>query len=113
MPEMMHAADVIVTKGGVSTIAEALASGRPVVVAKELPVQEAGNPRFVEAHGIGFDGRSPRGTLEALRRLAANPAERQAMAARARPLARPNAADAIARMILGLGASTAAGQTIR
>src|SRR5439155_25706309 len=54
MPELVHAADVVVTKGGPTTIAEALVAGRPVVVTSVLPGQEEGNDRFVERHGVGF-----------------------------------------------------------
>lgn len=109
MPELMHAADLIVTKGGPQTLAEALASGRPVVVTQTLPGQEEGNAEFIEARGAGFDGRRLPRALWAIRRLATDPGERQAMAARARALARPEAATEVARTILRLGVGSHTG----
>lgn len=107
MPELMHAADIVLTKGGPQTIAETLASGRPIVVFDSLPGQEEGNAEFVERHGAGVDGRSLSQALKAVRRLVARPEERAAMAARARALARPHAAQATAEAVLGIAAEAA------
>ncbi len=102
MPQLMHAADVVVTKGGPTSIAEALASGRPMVVFDALPGQEEGNPEFVERHGVGFDGRTVAGVRVAVRRLVSDEPLREAMAARAGAMARPDAAEDTARMVLRL-----------
>jgi UDP-N-acetylglucosamine:LPS N-acetylglucosamine transferase len=102
MPELMHAADIVFTKGGPQSIVEAMASGRPVVVTGRLPGQEEGNPEFVEAHGIGVDGRSVTKALTALRRLADDASERAEIGARARALAMPDAADGVAQAVLDL-----------
>jgi len=102
MPELMHAADIVLTKGGPQSIVEAMVSGRPIIVTDRLPGQEEGNPEFVEAHRIGVDGRSVPRALAALRQLADSPAERTAMAARSRALAAPDAADHVARTVLDL-----------
>jgi len=102
MPELMHAADVVLTKGGPQTIAECLASGRPIVVFESLPGQEEGNAEYVARHGAGVDGRSHAQALEAVRRLLGNPKEREAMAARARALARPDAAETTAGEVLAM-----------
>ncbi len=53
MPRWMHAADLVLTKAGPSTIAEALAVGLPMLLIGHLPGQEAHNPAFVEALGAG------------------------------------------------------------
>jgi 1,2-diacylglycerol 3-beta-galactosyltransferase len=103
MPELMHAADVILTKGGPQSIAEALASGRGVVVTSTVPGQEEGNAELVEALGCGVDGRSLPRAIEAVRRLAADAEHRRSMAARARNLARLEAAGAVARVVRELG----------
>lgn len=104
MPQLMHAADILLTKGGPQTIAEGLASGRPIVVFDSLPGQEEGNAEFVERHGVGIDGRSLGQALEAVRRLVRNPAQREAMAARAAAMARPDAAQTTAETILAVAA---------
>ena len=113
IPELMQAADVVVTKGGPQSIVEALASGRPIIVTRSLPGQEEGNAAFVEAHGVGFDGRHLPRALWAIQRLAADPVERQVLAARARSLARPEAAIDTARTVLALATRSPAYEAAR
>lgn len=53
MAEYMAAADVLVTKAGPGTIAEAAAVGLPVMLTSYLPGQEAGNVDYVLEKGFG------------------------------------------------------------
>ena len=53
MAEYMVAADVLVTKAGPGTIAEAAAIGLPIMVTSHLPGQEAGNVDIVLNGGFG------------------------------------------------------------
>jgi 1,2-diacylglycerol 3-beta-galactosyltransferase len=53
MAEWMVAADVLVTKAGPGSIAEAASVGLPVLMTSYLPGQEAGNVDFVEEKGFG------------------------------------------------------------
>ena len=53
MPELMHAADLLVTKAGPGTISEALIAGLPMILADFIPGQETGNVQFVEENGVG------------------------------------------------------------
>lgn len=53
MPELMAAADILVTKAGPATICEAVATGLPLVLSGAVPGQEDGNVRFVVQHGLG------------------------------------------------------------
>lgn len=53
MSDFMAAADVLVTKAGPGTIAEASARGLPLVLSSFLPGQEAGNVQFVTRGGFG------------------------------------------------------------
>lgn len=53
MAEYMVAADVLVSKAGPGTIAEAAAMGLPVMVTSHLPGQEAGNVDIVLNGGFG------------------------------------------------------------
>ncbi|MGQ9715978.1 MAG: glycosyltransferase, partial [Anaerolineae bacterium] len=53
MHRWMAAADVVVTKAGPSTVAEALALGKPVLLYGAVPGQEEGNITYVVASGAG------------------------------------------------------------
>jgi 1,2-diacylglycerol 3-beta-galactosyltransferase len=67
MPELMRAADAMVTKAGPGTITEALVSGLPIFLTGYVPGQEEGNVRYVEEQGVGFYTPSPRKLLKAVR----------------------------------------------
>ncbi|MEA2682028.1 MAG: hypothetical protein QOK05_356 [Chloroflexota bacterium] len=67
MPELMRAADAIVTKAGPGTITEALVSGLPIFLTGFVPGQEEGNVRFVEDEGVGFYTPSPRKLVRAVK----------------------------------------------
>ena len=54
MDEWMAASDVLVTKAGPGTIAEAAAVGLPVMLTSYLPGQEAGNVDVVLKNGFGM-----------------------------------------------------------
>ena len=53
IPLLMRASDVVVTKAGPSTIAEALAMGLPILLSGYIRGQEDGNRTFVEECGAG------------------------------------------------------------
>jgi 1,2-diacylglycerol 3-beta-galactosyltransferase len=53
VPELMRAADLLVTKAGPGTIAEASVAEVPVVVYDYVPGQERGNLDYVRSNGIG------------------------------------------------------------
>ncbi|HEY8312947.1 MAG TPA: glycosyltransferase [Candidatus Baltobacteraceae bacterium] len=53
IPELMRASDLLVTKAGPGTLAEANAAQLPVVVYDYVPGQERGNVDFVRNNGIG------------------------------------------------------------
>ncbi len=53
IPELFHAADLLVTKAGPGSLAEANAAGLPVVVYDYVPGQERGNVEFVRRNGLG------------------------------------------------------------
>jgi UDP-N-acetylglucosamine:LPS N-acetylglucosamine transferase len=50
---LMRACDVVVTKGGSATLAEAFSQARPVVTYQALPGQEEGNVALLEQEGLG------------------------------------------------------------
>jgi len=67
MPDLMRAADAIVTKAGPGTITEALVSGLPIFLTGFVPGQEEGNVRFVEEERVGYFTPSPRKLVKAVR----------------------------------------------
>jgi processive 1,2-diacylglycerol beta-glucosyltransferase len=54
----LGASDVVVCKGGPSSIMEAAAVGRPVVVLAEVGLQEKGNGKFAQDIGVGYEAKS-------------------------------------------------------
>jgi 1,2-diacylglycerol 3-beta-galactosyltransferase len=103
MPELMRAADVVVGKAGPGAIAEALATGIPIVLTSYLPGQEKENVAFVTELGIGRYAPQPERLLEALDALTTDSSRAwKEMSGRAAQLSRPYAALDIARESLRL-----------
>jgi 1,2-diacylglycerol 3-beta-galactosyltransferase len=102
MPELMHAADVIVTKAGPGTICEALACNLPIILSGYVPGQEEGNVDFVVESGVGVLALTSGALVNELRRLIkpGSPELRQRLA-NARKLSKPRASFDIAKCILG------------
>ncbi|MBI4491395.1 MAG: glycosyltransferase [Chloroflexi bacterium] len=103
--ELMAACDVVLTKGGPQTIAEAFARGRPVLVTQTLPGQERGNEVLVQRANAGFYVPTPARVVAATARLALDEPLRATMSAAARQLARPAAAASVAQWALALAES--------
>jgi processive 1,2-diacylglycerol beta-glucosyltransferase len=102
MHRVMGAADLIVTKAGAVTCAEALALERPLVFHGSLPGQERWNEAYLEEAGAGL--RAPdRAALDShLSRLLTEPARRAALVAGTRRLRRPDAARTVVKEMLAL-----------
>jgi UDP-N-acetylglucosamine:LPS N-acetylglucosamine transferase len=98
---LMRASDVLVTKAGGLTLAEAFCCGIPVVIQDVLPGQEAGNLKYVLQHGAAAYAPTPVALVETVAGLAAHPERRQQLAECGSRLARPQAARDIAASILG------------
>ena len=105
METWMRAADILVTKAGPNTLAEAFVAGLPLVLFAALPGQEEGNIDHVVLNGAGLWAPFPRQAARAVVRLVEHPEERHAMASRSRALARPLATEQIARGVWALAAS--------
>ena len=63
MPEMMHAADFVICKGGGLIVSESLACGQPLVLYEALPGQEVGNVKYIVENGAGAWSPGPIGVL--------------------------------------------------
>jgi 1,2-diacylglycerol 3-beta-galactosyltransferase len=105
VPELalwMRAADVLVTKAGPNTLAEAFITGCPIVLYHAIPGQENGNVRYVVDHDAGFWRPHPTRAAESTQILLADPARREVMSSHAQALARPRATEQIARLVKAL-----------
>lgn len=99
MPDFMRASDVIITKAGPGTIAEALAAGLPIILYARLPGQEDGNVYYVQERGVGVWAPEPSQVVRALTRWICKPHTRQQVVENCRSAARPEAARLIARVL--------------
>ncbi|MCX7855127.1 MAG: glycosyltransferase [Anaerolineae bacterium] len=97
--EWMRAADVLVTKAGPTTIAEALTVGVPMVLWGAIPAQETPNVHLVVQAGAGIWAPGPERAAAAVARLIADPAARRVAAGEARRLASPEAARRVADIL--------------
>jgi len=98
--ELMQSSDLLVTKAGGATLAEAFACGLPVVVNDLVPGQETGNRDLLVRKGAIEYAPTPAGLTSVIRLLIESPVLRSALASRGRSLARPGAASIIAaRMV--------------
>lgn len=101
MPEMMRAANVIVTKAGPGTISEALACELPIVLSGYVPGQEEGNVDYVLSNNVGLLAHDSIELVDTLRRLLKPGSQvMQQQLANAKRLSRPRASFDIAEAIL-------------
>jgi len=91
-----RAADVLLTKAGPNTLAEALIMGLPMVLYQAIPGEETGNVKWVVSRGTAMWAPHPQRAAEAVAAVLADSDRRAGMQAAALALARPAAADVIA-----------------
>jgi len=103
MAKYMVASDVLVTKAGPGTIAEAAALGLPVMLTSFLPGQEAGNVNIVLDGGFGDFCDEPWGISEEVACWLRDEALMDIMSVAASDVGVPNAASDI---VLDIGTST-------
>lgn len=100
MADWMWASDVLVTKAGPNTIAEAVRCGVPIVLTGAIPGQEEGNVTFVQENGLGLLAKRPQEVVEAVSRILTDPALAETIRGAMKRVHRPRAAHEIARLIL-------------
>ncbi len=99
----MSASDVLVSKAGPGTIAEALICGLPILLYGYVPGQEEGNVEFVEKHGIGAYRPRPEDLARELVTWLSDPQRYlEPMRARARALAFPRATEDVVDTLIAL-----------
>jgi 1,2-diacylglycerol 3-beta-galactosyltransferase len=99
MPEYMVAADVLVSKAGPGTIAEAASVGLPVMMTSFLPGQEAGNVDVVLESGFGEYQKRPAEIAKVVRSWIQDVDLLFSMSKAALAVGNPYAADEIVRDI--------------
>ncbi len=100
--KLMDASDMIVTKPGGLTTAEALTKGLPIVIVNPIPGQEAMNTAFLLKEGVAEKAQDPLHAAIVIEELLSVPARLEKMRNAALKHAKPDAADNIAQLILNL-----------
>jgi 1,2-diacylglycerol 3-beta-galactosyltransferase len=67
--KIMSQSDLIITKAGPGSIAEALAMNLPIIITSWLPGQEEGNVEFVRQTGVGRVTKDPKEVVDIVREL--------------------------------------------
>ena len=97
---LMAASDLLITKAGGMTLAEAMAAETPLLLYGSLPGQERRNERFASRAGIALVARDRRHLAALLDRALADPGLLEALRRRMRVYRRPDAARMIAELAL-------------
>jgi processive 1,2-diacylglycerol beta-glucosyltransferase len=98
--KLMDAADIIITKPGGVTCAEALTKGLPMIIVHPIPGQEANNAGYLMQQGAAIRLDDPEETGETVEKLFFDPAALSRMRQCASRIAKPNASSDIAQLLL-------------
>ncbi len=113
MAGWLRAADVVATKAGPATIAEAACCGTAMVLTCHLPGQERGNVGYVTRAGAGVYWPRVSQLADGIGRLRADAATLASMRAAAVRLARPDAADKVADLLSELAEAGESPRSVR
>jgi len=97
---LMDAADILVSKPGGLTTAEALVKGLPIVIVNPIPGQEAKNTEFLLGVGAAVKAKNPLNAAILIEDLLEDLHKRAAMKSACLANARPQAAPHIAQLLL-------------
>jgi 1,2-diacylglycerol 3-beta-galactosyltransferase len=100
MPDLMNAADVILTKAGPGTISEAFVTGLPIILYSKMPGQEDGNVDYVVGKGAGVWAPYPEQVVTTLRYWIDHPEALLKVANTSKSLTRPDASLSIAQRVV-------------
>jgi len=99
LPDFMRAADVLVTKAGPGTIAEAMNAQLPIIMYARLPGQEDGNVSYTVEEGAGVWAPTPKLVVSTLEQWVRDPSLRQPYVEACKRVAMPNSSIDIAHEI--------------
>jgi len=100
--KLMDVSDLIVSKPGGLTTAEALTKSLPIVIVNPIPGQEAMNTEFLLNEGVAVKAKDPLDAAMLIQDLLNKPPKLKKMKAAALKHAKPQSADNIANLILDL-----------
>lgn len=100
LPEAMAVSDVVVTKAGGLTVAEALGRGVPLIFYFAIPGHEWWNARHTVRHGAARLATRPAAVARGVRELLQHPDQLASMRHAAQALSRPDAAEAIVSRVV-------------
>ena len=98
IPELMSAAGLLITKPGGVTSAEALAAGLPMILTHPIPGPEERHAKYLEGLGVAVCADDSRQIPQFVHSLLKNGDQLAEMSRRAREIARPDAAHAVAQV---------------
>jgi processive 1,2-diacylglycerol beta-glucosyltransferase len=102
VPELMGAASVLITKPGGVTTAEGMAVGVPMILIYPSPGTEERHLRLLVERGVALSAERPEEIPALVSRLLESPEQRELLEGRARDMARPDAAYAVAQVARAL-----------
>jgi len=102
IPELMAAADLLITRPGGVTSSEALAAGVPLILAFPVPGMEERHLKFLVERKVGIAASSHEEIPALVSGLLDDPKRMEAWSARAREIARPDAAYSVAQIARAL-----------
>jgi 1,2-diacylglycerol 3-beta-galactosyltransferase len=101
MPQLMDAADIIVTKAGPATLTEAAIAGLPMIISDAIPGQEDGNVEYVVQNNAGIFAPEPQKVADTVEKwVQEGAAGLERRSANARSIARPEAVWEIADSVM-------------
>lgn len=110
--DYMHACDLLITKPGGLTSAEALAARIPMVLFKPLPGQEERNTRFLVQRRAAVRAKNDADLLRTVQSLLAAPERLEQMRTAMQALGKPDAAADIARAVFQIAHREKRGEAI-
>lgn len=98
--ELMHLADIVVSKPGGVTTAEVLAKGKPMIIIKPLPGQETSNTKYLTEKGAAIKLDKPRKINLVIDELINNFHKLSRLSEAAKNIGKPNSSLDIAKLVL-------------
>ena len=98
IPELMAVADLLITKPGGLTTAEALCAGLPMIVTHPIPGPEERHVRYLVQQGVAVQAKTLEEIPQAVNQMLSKPESLAEMSRRQKDMSRPDAAHAIAQV---------------
>ena len=98
IPQLMAVADLLITKPGGLTIAEALSAGLPMIVTHPIPGPEERHVRYLAQQGVALEAKTLEEIPQLVTRMLGKPGNLAEISRRQRDMSRPDAAHAIAQI---------------